>query len=92
MDWKLDNEDKRLYVRMLWDKYLPHAITRFIYLRENYNILRDPRLTYQKVNTVVKKFIEENSSNINLSKIKSEEHFKTIHHIICCYTLKFIIG
>ena len=69
-----------MYVRILWDKYLPHAITRFIYLRENYNILRDPRLTYQKANTVVKKFIEENSNNINLLKIKLEEHFKT-HHI-----------
>ena len=69
-----------------------HKITRFIYLSENYNFLGDPKLTYQKANTVVKKFIEENSNNINLSKIKSEEHFKTIHHIICCYTLKFIIG
>ena len=45
LDRKLDNEDERLYVRMLWDKCLPHAITRFIYLRENYNILRDPKLT-----------------------------------------------
>ena len=81
LDRKLDNEDERLYVRMLWDKCLPHAITRFIYLRENYNILRDPKLTYQKANTVLKKLIEENSNNINLLKIKLEEHFKTIHHI-----------
>ena len=54
MDRQLDNENERLYVGMLWDKYLPHAITRFIYLNENYNILGDPKLTYQKANTVVK--------------------------------------
>ena len=66
---------------MLWDKCLPHAITRFIYLNENYNILGDPKVTYQKANTVVKKFIEENWNNINLLKVKLEEHFKTIHHI-----------
>ena len=29
----------------------------------------------------MKKFIEENSNNINLLKIKLEEHLKTIHHI-----------
>ena len=81
LDRKLDNENERLYVRMSWDKCLPHAITRFIYLSENYNILGDPKLTCQKANTVMKKFIEENSNNINLLKIKLEEHFKTIHHI-----------
>ena len=66
---------------MLWDKCLHHAIARFIYLSENYNILGDPKLTYQKANAVVKKFIEENSNKINLLKIKLEEHFETIHHI-----------
>ena len=66
---------------MLWDKCLPHAITRFIHLSENYNILGDPKLTYEKANTVGKKVIEENSNSINLLKIKLEEHFKTIRHI-----------
>ena len=37
LDRKFDNQNERLYVRMLWDKCLPHAITRFIYLSENYN-------------------------------------------------------
>ena len=55
--------------------------SRFIYLRESYNILGDPKITYQKANTIVKKFIEENSNNINLLKIKLEEDFKTIHHM-----------
>ena len=66
---------------MLWKKCLPHAITRFIYLSKNYNILGDPKLTHQKANSVVKKFIEENSNNITLLKIELQEHFKTIHHI-----------
>ena len=81
LDRKLDNENEIFYVRMLWDKCLPHGITRFIYLSKNYNILGDPKLTYQKASAVVKKFIEENSNSINLLKIKLDEHFKTIHHI-----------
>ena len=64
-----------------------HKITRFIYLSENYNFLGDPKLTYQKANTVVKKFIEENSNNITLLKIKLEEHFKTIDRI---YSLQYL--
>ena len=35
LDRKLDNTNERLYVKILWDKCLPHAITRFIYLSEN---------------------------------------------------------
>ena len=58
MDRKLDNKNERLYVKMLWDKCLPDAIKRFIYLSENYNILGDPKVTYQKANTVLKKVIE----------------------------------
>ena len=50
--------------------------SRFIYLSENYNILGDPELTHQKANAVVKNFIEENSDNINLLKIKLEETLK----------------
>ena len=57
---------------MLWDRCLPHAITRFIYSSKNYSISGDPKLTYQKVNGIVRKFVEENSNNINLLKIKIE--------------------
>ena len=66
---------------MLWDRCLPHAITRFIYSNENYNILGDPKLTYQKANRIVRKFVEENLNNINLLNIKIDENFKTIHYI-----------
>ena len=72
LDRKLDNKNERLYVKMLWDRCLPHAVTRFIYLSKNYSILGDPKLTYQKVNGIVRKFVEENSNNINLLKIKIE--------------------
>ena len=60
LDKKLDNENERFYVKMLWDICLPHTFTRVIYVSENYNILNDPELTYQKANVIVKKFIEPN--------------------------------
>ena len=38
--------------------------------------MSNPKLTYQKANGIVKKFIEENSNNINLLKFKIEKNFK----------------
>ena len=66
---------------MLWDRCLPHSITKFTYSSENYNISSDPKLTYQKAHTIEKKFVKQDSNNINWLKIKIEEHFKTIHYI-----------
>ena len=73
LDRKFDNENERLYVRMLWDKCLPHAITRFIYLSENYNMLGDPKLTYQKANTG--KCLQVNSVNVFGIKNKNDFDF-----------------
>ena len=86
LDKKLDNENERFYVKMLWDICLPHTFTRVIYVSENYNILNDPELTYQKANGIVKKFIEPNGNNINILKFKIEENFKTIQ---CAYSLLY---
>ena len=36
LDRKLDHENERLNVKMLWDEHLPHTFTRFIYRDENY--------------------------------------------------------
>ena len=88
LDRKLDNENERLYVKMLWDECLPHVFTQFIYKGENYNVLSNPKLTYQKANGVVKKFIEENSNNINILKFKIEKNFKIIQYVYSLLYLK----
>ena len=80
LDRKLDNENERLYVKMLWDECLPHAFTQFVYKGENYDVLSNPKLTYQKANGIVKKNIDKNSNNINLLKFKIEKNFKTIQY------------
>ena len=66
---------------MLWGICLLHAFTFFIYLKQNYSILSSPNLTYQKANDIVKKYIKEDTNNINILKIKLEEKFKIIHFI-----------
>ena len=44
-------------------------------------VLSDPKLTYQKANGIVKKFIEESSNSINLLKFKIEKIFKIIQYV-----------
>ena len=81
LDRKFEIENERLYVKMLWGICLLHAFTFFIYLKQNYSILSSPNLTYQKANDIVKKYIKEDTNNINILKIKLEEKFKIIHFI-----------
>ena len=81
LDRKLDNENEKFFIKFLWDECLPHGFTRFICMGENYNVLSNPKLTYQKANGIVKKFIKANTNNINLLKFKIEENFKIIQYV-----------
>ena len=58
-----------------------HMILRIISKNENYNAITNPKLTYQKANAIVKKFIEEDVNRINLLKYKIEKSFNFIHYI-----------
>ena len=93
LDRKLDNENEKFFIKFLWDECLPHGFTRFICMGENYNVLSNPKLTHQKANGIVKKFIKENTNNINLLKFKIEKKtLKSSSMSIHCCILKFIIG
>ena len=65
----------------MWDICPPHVFTLFIYLKDNHTILSSPNLTYQKANTIVKRFIEQDIKNIDVLRAKIQENFKIIHYI-----------
>ena len=81
LDRKLDNEKDKFMVKFLWDECIPHDFMRYIYKNKNYNAISNPKLTYQKANAIVKNFIEEDVSRINLLKYKIEKSFNLIHYI-----------
>ena len=81
LERKLEIETERQYIKMMWDICLPHVFTRFIYLKNNYTILSSPNLTYQKANSIVKRFIEQDIKNIDVLRAKIQENFKIIHYI-----------
>ena len=49
--------------------------------KENYDVVSDPKLTYQKANKIVEKFIMKDPNYINLLKYKIEEKFRFIHYV-----------
>ena len=52
-----------------------------MYSKENYDVICDPKLTYQKANKIVQKFIMKDPNHINLLKYKIEEKFCFIHYV-----------
>ena len=81
LDRKVDIDDERQMIKFLWDECIPHEFTKFIYKGENYNIISDPKLTYQKSNRVVTNWLVEDTQGINLLKQKLQSNFQYIHYI-----------
>ena len=86
LDRKLDNEKEKEMLKFVWDECIPNVFIRYMYSKENYDVISDPKLTYQKANKIVEKFIMKNPNYINLLKYKIEEKFDFIH---CVYSLLY---
>ena len=63
---------------MLWEKCISLKFTKFILTEENYMLLCQTQLTYQKANKIVKKFVEDDDENIALLKNSLKENINTI--------------
>ena len=55
IDRKVDTEDEQLMIQFIWENCVPYEFAAEIYKSLNYQILADPKLTYQKANQIVKK-------------------------------------
>ena len=86
LDRKLETALERDYVKMIWNTWVLHKFSKFIYLKENFIDLCQPHITYQKANNIVLKFIEEDPQNFELLKAVLREH---LHTIQCVYLLLF---
>ena len=81
LDRKLDNEKDKFMIKFLWDESDPHNFLRCIYKSENHTVISNPKLTYQKANTIFNNFIEEDANRINLLKFRIKKYFHLIHYI-----------
>ena len=68
-------------LKFVWDECIPNVFISYMYSKENYDVISDPKLTYQKANKIVEKFIMKDPNYINLLKYKIEEKFRFIHYV-----------
>ena len=79
LDRKLDNEKEKDISKFTWGECIPNVFIGYMYSKENYDVISDPKLTYQKANKIVENFIMKDPNYINLLKCKMEEKFYFIH-------------
>ena len=67
-------------INFLWEVCVPYELAAEIYKTPNYQILADPKLTFQKANQIVKNWIVSCEKKNEICK-KINENFKNIHYI-----------
>ena len=80
IDRRVDSEDEQLMINFLWEVCVPYELAAEIYKTPNYQILADPKLTFQKANQIVKNWIVSCEKKNEICK-KINENFKNIHYI-----------
>ena len=89
LDIKLEFEKERDMVKFMWDMWVPDEFVSFILKQENYNIISQPNLNYQKANNIVKAYLFEDWNRINHLKYKIAKRFELIHFIYSFLFSKF---
>ena len=85
LDTKLEIEKERDMVQFMWDLCVPHEFVSFMLKQNNYNMISQPNLTYQKANNIVKAYLAESEDRISTLKYKLVEKFDLIHYIYSFY-------
>ena len=85
LDTKLEIEKERDMVQFMWDLCVPHEFVSFMLKQNNYNMISQPNLTYQKANNIVKAYLAESEDRISTLKYKLAEKFYLIHYIYSFY-------
>ena len=68
-------------LKFVWDECIPNVFISYMYSKENYHVISDPKLTYQKANKFVEKFIMKDPNYINLLKYKIEKKSCFIYNV-----------
>ena len=83
LEIKLETDKEREMIKFLWDICVPISFTKFLMQKENFNIISETNLTYQKANKIVLEYLSDDYSGEKLSQLqfKISEKFTLIHYI-----------
>ena len=74
LDPKFDSNIERDYVKMLLENCVPVQLCKFVYLKDNFTQLCQLQITFQKANDIVKNFIKQDKTNIELLHQHLHQH------------------
>ena len=46
LDRNLDNEKEKEMLKFIWEECIPNVFISYMYSKENYDVISDPKLTY----------------------------------------------
>ena len=83
LDIKLETDKEREMIKFLWDVCVPLSFTRYLLRQDNFNIISQTNLTYQKSNKIVLDYLSDDARGEKLSQLqfKIAEKFTLIHYI-----------
>ena len=64
LDIKLEIEKERDMVKFMWDVCVLNEFVSFMLKHNNYNMISQPNLTYQKANNIVKAYLAEKKNEL----------------------------
>ena len=83
LEIKLETDKEREMIKFLWDMCVPIAFTKYLLRQDNFNIISQINLTYQKANKIVLDYLSDDHKGEKLSQLqyKIAEKFTLIHYI-----------
>ena len=82
LEIKLETDKERDMIKFLWDKCIPISFTKYLLQQEQFNIISQTNLTYQKSNKIVLNYLSDDSgAKLSQLKFKLAEKFNLIHYI-----------
>ena len=83
LEIKLETDKEREMIKFLWDICVPISFTKFLMQKDNFNIISETNLTYQKANKIVLDYLSDDYKGEKLSQLqfKIAEKFTLIHYI-----------
>ena len=83
LEIKLETDKERDMIKFLWDTCIPIAFTKYLMQQENFNVISQTNLTYQKANKIVLEYLSDDKQGEKIAhlKYKIAEKFTLIHYI-----------
>lgn len=75
---------------MPWNEWIPQEFCCYVYLKDNYLILTQLQITFQKANTIVRNFIKQNTKYLDLLKSYLVKNAKSMNIFMLLYIQHFI--